>query len=241
MDGQKEYKKRYKAAFDRLSYQNKVTMNNVSDYVEDKKLNKLAEQRLMADVADMVLGWQERNEPAEQMIGNDIHEFCDKLCMGAPLESACEKVLSSVRKVTEVFFDVSIVCLAFSLTALKSIYLVGIYSLQITAGMLVAILGSFGILYRGGMYMPVNIIFAKRVPSAGTVVKMIIYSAVSIAIAVAYVIAFILNYDTLIGMGLDSIRINVLAFTLVCGAVYLVSFICEKSAIKRGFMNCFST
>ncbi len=237
MDGPKKYKKHYKSAFERLSFQNKLIMNSISDCVEEKKLNKLAEQKLLADIADMLLACQNGNVPADQIIGDDINAFCNKYCEGAPPENEREKMFYSIRRVSSIFLCISTYNLSYSLMSFKSVYLAGVHLLQITAAVLMAILCSFGLIYRGGEYMSVNIFFSKSAPSAGAVIKMIIYSAAVIAITAGYVTAFVLNLGTLVRMGLDSLRVNVLAFALISAAVYSAALLGERASSKRAFLD----
>lgn len=234
------FKKHYDLNFSQLTYQNKVETNEITDYLKSKRLNRLAQQKIMADVTELALACQNREEPLEQLFGSDRALFCDKLIGMAPLASTAEKALAMIRNIAAISLIISLITLFISLFHGNGIYLSGVSALQTAGGVLLFIMCFPMVGYRDALRMPFNRTIpgpAEFAAKSRVLPQMIIYSLVCIAGVVAYGVVFWLHPDSLVKLGLDKIELNLLAWVVIFAAIFLASLFGEISVVRKNFRH----
>lgn len=238
MSDYRRMKKHYTAVFDQLKYHNKLVLNYVTDYFNKKKLNRMARQQILAEIADMVLDYQNRDVPIDTLFGDDREAFCDRLSENAPLASAAERLLAVLRDVAALSLSVSIITVIVSLADGSGMYLSGLRALQIAGGVVLAILYIPLACYKDALHMPNNLVIPS--PTDNAVQKnmlplMILYSVVCITGVVLYAIFFWIYPGTLENSGLAAIRLNILIWLLASAVIFISSLFGEISTVTKNY------
>lgn len=238
------YKRHYKDVFTQLTDQNKGVLNEIADNIKRKKLNRLAHERILSDVADMVLDCQKRAVPPEQLIGNDRAAFSDELTENAPRARSAEKVLPFIRNLSALFLLVGVIALAVILVHGNSFNLHGYRAMQVIGAAVVALLFFPLVCYHNAVFKPLrpyapvskNVIKlnASQINSKSLMAR-IIYSLVCVAGTIAYVWFFWLNPEKIMTRRMSIIELNVVVWVLLSAAIFIIALIGAKRAVTR---NC---
>lgn len=225
----------YKDIFDKLSYSNKVLLNEISDNVDRKKLNRIAKQNIATSIAASFLDYQNRNEPLENLLGPDISVFCNKMCENATKASVFEKLLAFIRNAAACSLILSAILLAVSLYKGNGFIIEGIAALQMSGGVLVSALCFPLFSYRDAMHMPGNIIFRRNAISTNGLLSMLGYALLCIVCVVIYKVVF-WNFPTVLMVnGFGHFKLNIMAWVIVSAIVFTIFYVLESYTVKQ---NC---
>ncbi len=227
--------KRYKDIFDSLNYGNKVILNELSDCMDQKSLNRLAKRQILTNAAASVLENQNKNEPTEAPLGADINVYCDRICEDAPKAGFIEKLLAFVRNTAAFSFILSVIVLAISIYNGYGVFPEGIFALKITGVALVSVLCFPLICYRDAMHMPGNLIIPRNAASAGSIISMVAYSLLCIVCTLIYAIVFWVFPSILMTSGFGSFRLDIMAWVITSAAIFAVFIGLERYAVKRNY------
>lgn len=238
------HKRNYYSIFDQLSYVNKGVLNEIADYLEQKKLNRLANKRILSEIAEMVLDCQERALPLDHLFGADRAAFCDRLSKKAPVARLTEKILALVRNLSALFLLVGLIALGVSFVGGGTLHLGGIRALQIMGGTLVALFFFPLVCYRDALYITQHPIVpisknmidpdANRIDIKSLLLR-VLYSLVCAAGTIAYMVFCWIYPEILMKSRLNAIELNALVWVMISAAVFIVSHVGEIYIVRR---NC---
>jgi len=233
-------KKRYKDIFSRLVFRNKEKLNEISDNLDSKKLNRFSKTQILSNVADMVLDSQERGKPLDELFEKDLNAYCDKLSENAPRANRTERLLLALRNISAGPLIISVITMAAAVLGDGSASLDGIRALQLAGGAALYILCFPMVSYRDALRNPRNMIFpthSENVAKSRVLPKMILYSALCLAGLIVYGLFFWVYPETLMKLGLDGIEMNMPVLTVVAAAAFLVFLFLERSVSVRNFQR----
>ena len=237
MSDYRRMRKHYNEVFDQLKYQNKVSFNQVSDYIKQKKLNRLSQQQILAEL--QIWFWTIKAEMSQstRCLETTGMRFVTGFAKKLPRRS---RQKSSLRwsGMSAVSLLVSIITIIVGLADRSGIYLSGLRALQIAGGVILVIIYLPLACYRDALHMPNNLVIPG--PDDNAVKKnrmplMILYSMVCIAGVVLYLIYFWIYPDMLKTSGLAAIRLNILVWVLASAIIFIASWLGEIQTVTNNY------
>jgi hypothetical protein len=210
-------------------------LNDISDCIDRKKLNRLAKQKILVSIAESVSDCQNRNESPENLLGTDINAYCDKMCENAPKARFIEKLLAFLRNATAISLFLSVIVLAVCVYKRSSLLIEGVTALQLVGGVLVSALCFPLICYRDAMRMPGNLVIPRNPVSHSNIISMVAYSLLCIVCTVAYALIFWIFPTVPILNGFSFFKLDVMAWVVISAAAFAVFYFLERYAVKRSF------
>jgi len=231
-------KKQYKDIFSRLEYRKKEMLNEISDSLDSRRLNRFAKTRVLINAAGMVLRRQESGDPIDARFEKEVYAYCAKLCENAPRASRTERLLLALRNITAVLLIIFAITTVVGLLDAGTAHLSGIRAMQLAGGAALFILCFPMVSYRDSLRSPFNMVFpthADNVAKSRALPKLLLYSALCIMGLIAYALCFWAYPETLTRLGLDRIVLNMPVLTIACAAVFLAFSFTERYFSVRNF------